>query len=183
MKRPFYFFTLLLFYLSVSPAGAQNMTDLAVMNDRSAEQRIVQSDYSTVDDSVFMHPDRIRFDHRCLQIDGKDQFVLSGTFHYFRTPQPLWRDRLEKLRAAGFNCVETYVPWNWHEQQMPQSLSDESKLDMQQLEDFLSLADSLGLYSIVRPGPYICAEWSGGGFPQWLMRKKPANPLHEVWLQ
>ena len=183
MKRPFYFFTLLLFYLSVSPAGAQNMTDLAVMNDRSAEQRIVQSDYSTVDDSVFMHPDRIRFDHRCLQIDGKDQFVLSGTFHYFRTPQPLWRDRLEKLRAAGFNCVETYVPWNWHEQQMPQSPSDESKLDMQQLEDFLSLADSLGLYSIVRPGPYICAEWSGGGFPQWLMRKKPANPLHEVWLQ
>ena len=162
---------------------AQNMTDLAVMNDRSAAERIMQAGYSTVDDSVFLHPNRIRFDDRCVQIDGKDQFVLSGTFHYFRTPQPQWRDRLQKLKDGGFNCVETYVPWNWHEREMPQSPDDESKLDMTELEQFLSLADSLGLYSIVRPGPYICAEWSGGGFPQWLMRKKPAKPKYEVWLQ
>ena len=152
---------------------AQNMTDLAVMNDRSAAERIMQADYSTVDDSVFLHPDRIRFDDRCVQIDGKDQFVLSGTFHYFRTPQPLWRDRLQKLKDGGFNCVETYVPWNWHEQEMPVSPDDFSKVDMTELEQFLSLADSLGLYSIIRPGPYICAEWSGGGFPQWLMQKRP----------
>ena len=169
--------------LSLLAVNAQNMTDLAVMNDRSAEGRVVQSDYSTVDDSVFIHPDRIRFDDRCVQIDGKDQFVLSGTFHYFRTPQPLWRDRLQKLKDGGFNCVETYVPWNWHEQEMPASPDDYSKVDMTELEQFLSLADSLGLYSIIRPGPYICAEWSGGGFPQWLMQKKPAQPKYEVWLQ
>lgn len=169
--------------LSLLAVNAQNMTDLAVMNDRSAEGRVVQSDYSTVDDSVFIHPDRIRFDDRCVQIDGKDLFVLSGTFHYFRTPQPLWRDRLQKLKDGGFNCVETYVPWNWHEQEMPASPDDYSKVDMTELEQFLSLADSLGLYSIIRPGPYICAEWSGGGFPQWLMAKKPAQPKYEVWLQ
>ena len=162
---------------------AQNMTDLSVMNDRTADKHIVQSDYSTVDDSVFMHPDRIRFDHRCFQIDGQDEYILSGTMHYFRVPEPLWKDRLQKMKACGFNCVETYVPWNWHEREMPKSPDDESKIDLGEFKRFLEQATSMGLYVIVRPGPYICSEWSGGGFPQWLMRKKPANPLHEVWLQ
>lgn len=176
---------ILLFILLISGGRlvAQNITDQAVTNDRSADGHITQSDYSTVDDSVFLHPERIKFDDRCIQIDGKDQFILSGTFHYFRTPKALWRDRLQKLKDCGFNCVETYVPWNWHERRMPSSVVDESKLDMQPLEDFLSLVDSMGLYSIIRPGPYICSEWSGGGFPQWLMRKKPAHPRFEVWLQ
>ena len=167
----------------LNPLAAQNMTDLAVMNDRSADGHITQSDYSTVSDTVFRHPDRIRFDDRCLQIDGKDQFVLSGTFHYFRTPEPLWSDRLQKLKACGFNCVETYVPWNWHEREMPQSPDDFSKIDLGELQRFLTLATDMGLYVIVRPGPYICAEWSGGGFPQWLMRKRLELPLHDVWLQ
>lgn len=164
-------------------ASGQNMTDLAVMNDKTADGRMVQSEVSTVDASVFMHPDRIRFDHRCIQIDGKDTFVLSGTFHYFRTPQLLWRDRLQRLKDGGFNCVETYVPWNWHEREMPASVEDTSKLNLQELDDFLSLAEEMDLYVIVRPGPYICAEWSGGGFPLWLMRKKPTLPKYEVWLQ
>ena len=166
-----------------SVLAAQNMTDLAVMNDRSAGNRVLQSEVSTVDNSVFLHPNRIRFDDRCLQIEGKDVFVLSGTFHYFRTPQPLWRDRLQKLKTGGFNCVETYVPWNWHERQMPASPDDYSKLDMQPLDDFLRMCEDVGLYVIIRPGPYICAEWSGGGFPQWLMQKRPEKTRYEVWLQ
>ena len=164
--------------------SAQNITDLAVMNDKSADISVCQDDhFSTVDDSVFPHPDRIRFDNRCIQIEGKDVFVYSGAFHYFRVPQPLWASRFSKLKEAGFNCVETYIPWNWHEQQMPRSVDDESCLDMRQLEYFLKMAEDFGFYVIARPGPYICAEWSGGGFPQWLKRKKPAKTKFEAWLQ
>ena len=176
-----------IFLLSLAVAcaqlNAQNITDLAVMNDRSADNTVMVNDISTVNPDVFLVPDRIRFDNRCIQIEGEDVFVYSGAFHYFRVPQPLWASRFGKLREAGFNCVETYIPWNWHEQRMPKSVGDESCLDMRQLEDFLEMAEDFGFYVIARPGPYICAEWSGGGFPQWLMRKKPARTKFEAWLQ
>lgn len=165
--------------------SAQNITDLTVLADKSASTGDLD-DWTVgpaIDDSVFLHPERIRYDSRCLQIEGKDVFVFSGAFHYFRTPQPLWRDRLEKIKDAGFNCVETYVPWNWHEREMPASPKDFSKCDLTELDAFLTLAEEVGLYTIVRPGPYICAEWNGGGFPQWIMRKRPQQTLHEVWLQ
>ncbi len=164
-------------------AKNQNITDLAVANDQTAGVVVDQNNQSTVVDSVFLHPSRIKFDNRCFQIEGKDVFLFSGAFHYFRVPQSLWKSRFEKLRQAGFNCVETYVPWNWHEQRMPKSVNDESCFDMSQLEDFLKMAEDFGFYVIVRPGPYICAEWSGGGFPQWLMRKKPAKTKFDAWLQ
>mgnify|MGYP002855335652 FL=1 len=176
---------LLLLLGCIAGLSAQNITDLAVLSDRSASQGDLD-DWTVgpaIDDSVFLHPDRIRYDSRCLQIEGSDVFLLSGTFHYFRTPEPLWRDRLEKIRAAGFNCVETYVPWNWHEREMPLSPDDFSKVNLSELDRFLTLSEEVGLYAIVRPGPYICAEWSGGGFPQWIMRKRPDRTLHEVWLQ
>ena len=166
-------------------AAGQNLTDLSVMDDRQAvaSEPVNISDVPSIPDSVFLHPDRIRYDHRCFTIDGEDVFLFSGAFHYFRVPRPLWPDRFRKLKAAGFNCVETYVPWNWHERGMPRSLADESCIDLRPLEAFLDMAEEYGLYVIVRPGPYICAEWSGGGYPQWLMRKRPAHTLHEVWLQ
>lgn len=179
---------LLLSYLSPLASHlskAQNITDLAVMNDKSASAADLDdwTEGPAIADSVFLCPGRVKYDNHCLQIEGRDVFLLSGTFHYFRTPQPLWRDRLEKMRRMGFNCVETYVPWNSHEQQMPTSVDDFSKVDLRELDDFLTLTEELGFYAIVRPGPYICAEWSGGGFPQWLMRKRPAQTKHEVWLQ
>lgn len=161
---------------------AQNITDQAVSGARQADAVVQQRDIP-VPDSVFMHPDRIRYDSRCWQIEGRDVYLYSGTFHYFRTPEALWKDRLQKMKAAGFNGVETYVPWNWHERTEPASVDDYSKADMGELERFLQLAEGMGFYIILRPGPYICAEWSGGGFPQWLMNKRPAKPLHDVWLQ
>lgn len=130
-----------------------------------------------------LHPDRIRYDKHCLQIDGKDIFIYSGSFHYFRVPKPLWKDRFQKMKDAGFNAVESYVPWNWHERQMPASPEDFSKINLTELTDWIKMANSFGLYVIVRPGPYICAEWSGGGFPQWLLQKKPVKTTREVWLQ
>lgn len=163
---------------------AQNITDIAIRSDMSAGKIMENSgDLCTFDDSVFFHPDRIRMDHRCIQIEGEDTYIVSGAFHYFRVPKPLWRDRMMKLKNGGFNCVETYVPWNWHERRMPRNPKDMSCLDMSDLEDFLTLAEECGVYVIVRPGPYICAEWRGGGFPQWLLRKKPAQTAYGVWLQ
>src|SRR5271154_848711 len=121
----------------------------------------------------FSHPDRIRYDSQCLTIDGKDVFIYSGAFHYFRCPKELWPDRFQKIKDAGFNCVETYVPWNYCEQQMPSGTNDFSKVDLKDLDDWLTMAEHYGFYIIVRPGPYICAEWATGGFPQWLLTKKP----------
>ncbi|HVW19982.1 MAG TPA: beta-galactosidase [Opitutaceae bacterium] len=123
----------------------------------------------------FSHPDRIRYDGRCLTIDGQDTLIFSGTFHYFRCPKPLWRERFRKIKEAGCNAVETYVPWNWHERNMPASLDDFSQVDLTDLKEWIHMAqDEFGLYTIIRPGPYICAEWDGGGFPRWLLTKMPA---------
>ena len=88
--------------------------------------------------------------------------------HYFRIPQEYWEDRLLKLRAAGLNTVETYVPWNFHEPKKGQ-FNFEGMLD---IVKFVETAQKLGLYVIVRPGPYICAEWDFGGLPAWLLKDK-----------
>ena len=132
----------------------------------------------------FAHPNRIRFDGQCLTIDGKDVFIYSGAFHFFRCPKELWRDRFQKIKDAGFNTVETYVPWNWCERQMPGGLDDFSKADLNDFDAWLTMAEQFGFFVIVRPGPYICAEWDTGGFPQWLLTKEPKVPLRsEGWLR
>lgn len=126
---------------------------------------------------------RIKYDRQCFTIDGKDTFLYSGSFHYFRCPKPLWADRFQKMKDAGLNCVETYVAWNWHEPQPPAGLDDFSKVDMTDLTDWLDMAiNRFGFYVILRPGPYICAEWDGGGYPQWLLTKRPAS-VSKHWLR
>jgi len=127
----------------------------------------------------------VRYDGHCFTINGKDTFLFSGAFHYFRCPKPLWRSRFQKIKDAGFNAVETYVPWNWHERNQPAGLTDFSQVDLQDLKDWLKMAqDEFGLYTIIRPGPYICAEWDGGGYPRWLLNFKPAQPRRpDLWLR
>ncbi|HEV2436027.1 MAG TPA: beta-galactosidase [Verrucomicrobiae bacterium] len=133
---------------------------------------------------TFSHPDRIRYDRQCLTIDGKDIFIYSGAFHFFRCPKELWPDRFQKIKDAGFNCVETYVAWNWCERQLPASTNDFSKVNLKDLDDWLTMAEHYGLYVIVRPGPYICAEWATGGYPEWLLTKKPeAQTSSDGWLR
>jgi len=134
---------------------------------------------------VFPHPDRIRYDSQCLIIDGKDTMIFSGAFHYFRCPKELWPERFQKIKDAGFNCVETYACWNYHEQEQPRSPDDFSKMkNLQDLDDWLTMAEKYGLYVIIRPGPYICAEWAFGGFPLWMKAERPAHPLRgKVWLR
>ena len=101
-------------------------------------------------------------------MDSKPFDIYSGAIHYFRTVPEYWEDRLTKLKAAGFNTVETYVCWNLHEKK-PGEFDFSGILD---IEKYLEIAQKVGLYAIVRPGPYICAEWDFGGLPAWLLKDK-----------
>ena len=134
-------------------------------------------------DKQFARPERVRYDGSCMTIDGKDLFIYSAAFHYFRCPEPLWRDRFRKIKEAGFNTVETYVPWNWHERTMPLNPDEPGQFDFSDLKRWLKMAqDEFGLYTIVRPGPFICAEYSGGGYPRWLAKYRPEN-FDGFWLR
>lgn len=97
--------------------------------------------------------------------DGSPLRVLSGALHYFRVLPQQWPDRLAKLRAMGLNTVETYTAWNLHEPS-PGKFDFSAMLDV---AAFARLAGDMGLNVIVRPGPYICAEWDMGGLPAWLL--------------
>ena len=99
-------------------------------------------------------------------LNGQKFHIYSGAIHYFRVPQEYWEDRLSKLKAAGFNTVETYVAWNMH-QPSEDAFCFSGQSDVVR---FIQTAQKLGLYVIVRPGPYICAEWDFGGFPAWLLK-------------
>lgn len=97
-----------------------------------------------------------------FRLDGRPVRLLSGALHYFRVHEAQWDHRLSMLRAMGLNCVETYVPWNLHEPR-PGRFRDVAALGR-----FLDAAQRAGLRAIVRPGPYICAEWENGGLPVWV---------------
>lgn len=101
-------------------------------------------------------------------LDGEPYTIYSGAMHYFRILPEYWEDRLSKLKACGFNTVETYVCWNLHEPK-------KGEFDFSGMLDivkYIKTAEKLGLNVILRPGPYICAEWDFGGFPAWLLKDK-----------
>ena len=110
---------------------------------------------------------RLTIDPDGFHLDGAPFRFIAGAIHYFRVPRVYWRDRLEKLKACGFNAVETYVAWNAH-QPTPDSFVYDDMLDF---AAFLKTAQEVGLYAIVRPGPYICSEWEFGGLPWWLLKE------------
>ena len=96
--------------------------------------------------------------------NGGPHRMLSGALHYFRVHPDQWEDRLRRLAAMGANTVDTYVPWNFHEE-----TEGEPRFDgWRDVERFIRLADTIGLDVYVRPSPFICAEWSNGGLPVWL---------------
>ena len=101
-----------------------------------------------------------------FMLDGQPFRIISGALHYFRVHPELWADRIDKARRMGLNTIETYVPWNAHAPERGTFHLD-GWLD---LDRFLRLIADAGLYAIVRPGPYICAEWDNGGLPTWLLR-------------
>ncbi|MDH6140214.1 MULTISPECIES: glycoside hydrolase family 35 protein [Kitasatospora] len=100
-----------------------------------------------------------------FRLDDRPFRIISGGLHYFRVHPEQWADRLRKARLMGLNTVETYVPWNLHARRRGEFRMD-AGLD---LPGFLDLAAAEGLHVLLRPGPYICAEWEGGGLPSWLL--------------
>ena len=125
----------------------------------------------------FDNPQLIRYDASCFTLNGRDTFIYSASFHYPRCPKALWRDRLEKLKRAGFNTIETYVFWNYHERA-------EGQCDLSEFEEFATLVKEMGFFLIARPGPYVCAEWHRGGIPDWVAAKRfPLRSNHPQNLQ
>jgi len=111
----------------------------------------------------------VGYDHYSMTIDGNRLYVWSGEFHYWRLPSPdLWRDVLQKLKAAGFNAVSIYFDWAYHSPRP--GVYDFSGI--RDVDRLLDTAADVGLYVIARPGPYINAETDSGGFPGWLATQK-----------
>lgn len=99
-------------------------------------------------------------------LDGQPTRIISGSVHYFRAPPASWRRILRAARSMGLNAIETYVPWNLHEP-TPGVFVFSGMLD---LRLFLEIAHEERLLVLLRPGPYICAEWDMGGIPAWILR-------------
>uniref|UniRef100_A0A8C5HT96 Beta-galactosidase-like n=1 Tax=Gouania willdenowi TaxID=441366 RepID=A0A8C5HT96_GOUWI len=110
----------------------------------------------------------IDYQNNCFEKDGQPFQYISGSIHYSRIPRYYWQDRLMKMYMTGLNAIQVYVPWNFHEpvQGVHNFTGDRD------LEHFLDLTNQTGLLVILRPGPYICAEWEMGGLPSWLLKKK-----------
>ena len=99
-------------------------------------------------------------------MDGKPVKIISGEMHYPRVPREHWQDRFQRMKAMGMNTVCTYLFWNVHEPE-PGKWNFSGNLDF---VEFIKEAQKAGLWVIVRPGPYVCAEWEFGGFPGWLLK-------------
>ena len=101
-------------------------------------------------------------------MDGKPYQIISGEMHYPRIPREYWRDRLRKAHAMGLNTITTYVFWNVHEPR-PGVFDFCGQND---IAEYIREAQTEGLNVILRPGPYVCAEWELGGYPSWLLKDR-----------
>ncbi len=111
----------------------------------------------------------IAFDRRSMMIGGERKFIFSGSVHYFRLPSPKqWETRIRKLKELGYNALDVYYYWGYHSPaQGEYDFKGSRDVDL-----FMDLAEAEGMYLVARPGPYICAEVDGGGFPGWLIAKR-----------
>jgi len=101
-------------------------------------------------------------------LDGKPFQIISGEIHYPRVPKEAWRERMKMAKAMGLNTIGTYVFWNLHEPQ--KGTFDFSGNN--DIAEFVKIAKEEGLWVILRPSPYVCAEWEFGGYPYWLQTEK-----------
>jgi len=101
-------------------------------------------------------------------LDGKPFVIKAAELHYPRIPKEYWEHRIQMCKALGMNTICLYVFWNSHE-------PERDKFDFSgqnNLREFVKLCDANGMKVILRPGPYVCAEWEMGGLPWWLLKKK-----------
>ncbi|VIO97720.1 Uncharacterized protein BM_BM5835 [Brugia malayi] len=109
----------------------------------------------------------IDYQNDTFLLNGKPFRYISGSIHYFRIPPYYWADRLRRIRAAGLNAIQLYIPWNFHEVYNGRYLFNGKR----NITRFIELAASNQLFVLARIGPYICAEWENGGLPWWLIHK------------
>ncbi|MBQ7396826.1 MAG: beta-galactosidase [Lentisphaeria bacterium] len=107
---------------------------------------------------------KVEFKKRKVFIDGAAEQIISGAVHYFRLPRALWRDRLERAKSMGCNAIESYIFWNLTEPEQGKFNFDGNN----DFEAFFKIVHELGMYAVVRPGPYTCSEHDNGGLPIWL---------------
>ncbi|KHN73780.1 Beta-galactosidase [Toxocara canis] len=107
-------------------------------------------------------------DNKQFLLDGKPFRYISGSIHYFRVHPDQWNDRLFRMRAAGLNAIQFYIPWNFHEVYEGKPQFEGSR----NITRFLQLAMQNELYALVRIGPFTCGEWESGGHPWWLLKYK-----------
>jgi beta-galactosidase len=107
------------------------------------------------------------------QLRRGDRYLLSGEFHYFRVPRRHWRPRLRQARDLGLNAVSIYVPWNWHAPTPDGHDFTGAEVAERDLHGALAEIADAGLGCVLRPGPFITAEWRHGGIPRWLWEEHP----------
>lgn len=110
----------------------------------------------------------VTYDGRSFMLDGRRIWLVSGSVHYARVPRDQWAQRIHAARAAGLNTIETPVFWNRHE---PRPGQFDFKGD-NDLRYFIQLIGQAGMWCILRPGPFVGAEWDFGGLPSWLLSAK-----------
>ncbi|XP_048965406.1 beta-galactosidase-1-like protein 2 [Canis lupus dingo] len=122
---------------------------------------------------IFLTPSRminrgvgLKVEGSSFTLDGSPFLIIAGTIHYFRVPREYWRDRLQKLKACGFNTVTTHIPWNLHEPRKGWFYFT-ANLDF---VTFVAMASEAGLWVILCPGPYVGGDLDLGGLPSWLLR-------------
>ncbi len=110
---------------------------------------------------------KLTYDEKSFLLDGKRIWIADGEVHYFRHPRESWRELLLRAKRAGLNSISTYAAWNFHE-------PEKGKYDFSGDKDiayFIDLIGELGMFAMLRPGPYICSEWDCGGIPAWVCNK------------
>lgn len=118
----------------------------------------------------------VDYDNNSFLLDGKHFRYIAGSFHYFRATPESWRRIVRLMKAAGLNAVSTYVEWSLHNPKDGEYVWT----GIADLERFINTCREEGMYVLLRPGPYICAERDLGGFPVWLLNKYPSIKLRTV---
>jgi len=142
-----------------------------ITNNQGVSAQIAASQNPARNDHVFAPSSEaaafVNYDNRGFIINGERTFIVSAGIEYARVPRGLWKDRLLRLKRGGYNTVEIYTFWNFHEPEEGQfNFSGDRDLDF-----FLKLVKEMDMFAIVRVGPYYCGEWNFGGYPIWLKFK------------
>ncbi|MEZ0537352.1 beta-galactosidase [Caldicellulosiruptoraceae bacterium PP1] len=131
--------------------------------------------YNNYDRGRNMKAEKIMLTKDGIKIGDNYKILLCSSLFYFRIPEEEWEDRIKKIKLAGYNCLDVYFPWNYHEVEEGKWIFDGNR----DVVKFLNIVKENEMYVVARPGPYICSEWDLGGLPAYLLSKRDIS-LREV---